>query len=62
MKALRLAEVLLPLLAARGWAPWAVEPKGSEVERTPEPPRVAASHYASWRDQENRRRPFDDVQ
>jgi hypothetical protein len=30
MKTLRLAEILLPLIAARAWAPWEVAPKNSQ--------------------------------
>jgi hypothetical protein len=62
MKSLRLTEVLLPLLAARGWAPWPVEPgvRRSGAARKAPPP--AATRQATWRDREHRRRPFDDVQ
>ena len=38
MKSLRLTEVLLPLLAARGWAPWPVEPGVRQERRRPEVP------------------------
>ena len=62
MKTLRLAEVLLPVLAARGWAPWAVEPQHSVDVHTQEPPLVATSLRESWRDRDYRRRPYDDVQ
>ena len=62
MKSLRLAEVLLPLLAARGWAPWPIEPgvriakvRGPTLE-TPPPGRLKKQV------RQTRRAPFDDVQ
>ena len=61
MKAMRLAEVLLPLLAARAWAPWAVEPRHSQRQRV-HSPLLAASSTMSWRDHQYRHRPFDDLQ
>lgn len=62
MKTLRLAEILLPLLAARGWAPWAVEPKSWTEQLTLARPITAASHGLVWRDRGIRRALFDDVQ
>ena len=61
MKALRLTEVLLPLLAARAWAPWTVEPRHSDSQRV-HSPLLAAASTMSRRDHQYRRRPFDDVQ
>ncbi len=62
MKSLRLAEVLLPLLAARGWAPWPIEPgvriakvRGLTSE-TPPPGRLKEQQ------RHTRPVPFDDVQ
>lgn len=62
MKAPRLSEVLLPLLAARGWAPWQVEPGDWLRQRLVEAPRNAAVNTPSWRDRQNRLRLYDDVQ
>lgn len=61
MKMLRLSEVLLPLLAARGWAPWPIEPgvrARSARAREPGP----APNRARWDDRQVRRVPFEDVQ
>jgi hypothetical protein len=62
MKALRLSEVLLPMLAARGWAPWLIEPRRAKGQRAQQRPRVVAASRAAWREREQRRLPFDDVQ
>ena len=32
MSGLRLTEVLLPMIAARAWAPWATQPRQSAVQ------------------------------
>jgi hypothetical protein len=62
MNALRWTEVLLPLLAARSWAPWSVEPRHARERRAKERPPVAAARQASWCDRKQRRLLFDDVQ
>ncbi len=62
MKSLRLTEVLLPLLAARGWAPWRIEPRRPEERRGRGYRPAAAGKQARWRDREHHRLPFDDVQ
>jgi hypothetical protein len=62
MKPSRLTEVLLPLLAARGWAPWQVEPESSQRQRRLEARRIPAAHTLSWRDRQQQRRSYDDVQ
>lgn len=62
MKGLRLTEVLLPLLAARGWAPWLIEPRRAVERRGRERRPVAVASQLRWRDREHRRLPFDDVQ
>jgi len=62
MKALRLTEVLLPMLAARGWAPWTVEPDSSQHQRAPAAPTVAVADAIHWRDHQNRRPLYDEVQ
>jgi hypothetical protein len=62
MKAPRLTEVLLPLLAARGWAPWRVEPEPCQRQRRLEARRIPATHTLSWRDRQHQRRSYDDVQ
>jgi hypothetical protein len=59
MKTLRLSEVLLPLLAARAWAPWPVEPGVRRVRKRPSRPAAARP---LWQEREPRRLPFDDVQ
>ena len=62
MKTLRLTEVLLPLLAARGWAPWPVDPQRAEKRRTGEQRPAAVGRQERWRDHARRRLPYDDVQ
>jgi hypothetical protein len=62
MRALRWTEVLLPLLAARGWAPWLVEPRHARQGRAKERPQLAAARQASRSDREPCRLPFDDLQ
>lgn len=62
MKSLRLAEVLLPLLAARGWAPWPIEPgvriakARRRISEAPPPGRQGGQ------ERQTGRVPFDDVQ
>ncbi len=61
VKSLRLTEVLLPLLAARGWAPWPIEPGvriGQPRARDFEVPRRRAREHG----RKAGRVPFDDVQ
>ena len=62
MKALRLIEVLLPMLAARGWAPWQVDPDSAQRQRVQPAPTVAVADAMNWREQHNRRPLHDDVQ
>jgi hypothetical protein len=62
MKSLRLTEVLLPLLAARAWAPWQVEPGPAPRRPVHAAPPLAAADPAAWRDRQLRRRVYDDVQ
>jgi hypothetical protein len=62
MSAPRWTEVLLPLLAARGWAPWFIEPRHAQEWRATERPPVAAARQASWSDRKQRHLLFDDVQ
>ena len=47
MKTTRLAGVLLPLLAARGWLPWLLEPQHLEEPLASAQPLSAASSNAS---------------
>jgi hypothetical protein len=62
MKTLRLAEVLLPALAARAWAPWEVAPKYSAELRELRH-RVAAARLGdSSPSRSPRRWPCDDLQ
>lgn len=61
MKSLRLTEVLLPLLAARGWAPWPIEP-GVRIGQARARDFAVPPGPRKWRDREARRVPFDDVQ
>ena len=62
MRALRWAEVLLPLLAARGWAPWLVEPRDARQGCVKERPQLAAARQGSRSVGKQPRLPFDDVQ
>ena len=58
----RLSEVLRPLLAARGWAPWLIEPRRAGDRRTRKRLLFTAASETSWREHDRRRAPFDDVQ
>jgi hypothetical protein len=62
MKALRLSEVLLPLLAARGWAPWLIAPHHSSEWPAPPPSAFGSARAANDRNRSPLRTPFDDVQ
>ena len=62
MKALRLAEVLLPLIAARAWAPWMTAPR-HVARRRDLGRRVAAARHGAGSSSANAfERLFDDVQ
>jgi hypothetical protein len=61
MKALRLTEVLWPLLAARGWAPWKVEPRAQQRKGAHRLTAVTVASAINGRDRLNQRRLYDDV-
>ena len=62
MKALRLSEVLLPLLAARSGAPWLTAPRSPGRWPAPQPSVVGAARALSSGDRTPVRTLFDDVQ
>jgi hypothetical protein len=62
MKALRLSEVLLPLLAARGWAPWPIEPGVRRRGTARKAPQPAPARQPSWRGRHHPDCIYDDVQ
>jgi len=62
MRALRWTDVLVSLLAARGWAPWFVEPQHAGQRRPEERPQVAPARQARRNHREVPHLPFDDVQ
>jgi len=61
MNALRLSEILLPLIAARAWSPWEPAP-GKALEPMPVRPRSAGSRPDRPDRRYDERRLFDDVQ
>lgn len=62
MKTVRLAEILLPAVAARAWAPWQVAPKYSAELREPKR-RVAAAQLGDGSPRRLPGRwPYDDLQ
>jgi hypothetical protein len=62
MKTLRLTEVLLPLLAARGWAPWPIEPGVRRSGSARNARQSAPARQPSWRDRHQPDFLHDDVQ